>query len=286
MASVHLLNAGNDAQKEKYLNQIVLGKKISCVAVTEPHAGSDVKSIKTQAKKIGNKYFINGSKVFITNGVHADIYFVAAKTAASEKLSETITMFIIEKENPGIKVNRVMDKHGWRCSDTAELFFDDCEVHETAVLGESNRGFYAIMKNFQNERLVMGAMAMGEAQAAIDLTIDYVKNRDAFGKKLWNNQSIRHKLAMLQSKVAAGRFMVYSVANKIKLGMEVIKEVSMIKVYCGELVNEVMYACLQFHGGSGYMTNTAIERLTRDARAQSIGGGATEVMLEEIAKRM
>ena len=286
MASVHLLNAGNHAQKKKYLNQIILGKKISCVAVTEPHAGSDVKNIKTQAKKIGDKYFINGSKVFITNGVHADIYFVAAKTAASEKLSETITMFIIEKGNPGLKVNRVMDKHGWRCSDTAELFFDDCEVHETAVLGESNRGFYAIMKNFQNERLVMGAMAMGEAQAAINLTIDYVKNRDAFGKKLWNNQSIRHKLAMLQSKVAAGRFMVYSVANKIKLGMEVIKEVSMIKVYCGELVNEVMYACLQFHGGSGYMTNTAIERLTRDARAQSIGGGATEVMLEEIAKRM
>ena len=142
------------------------------------------------------------------------------------------------------------------------------------------------MKNFQNERLVMGAMAMGEAQAAIDLTVEYVKNRDAFDRKLWNNQTIRHRLAMLQSKVTAGRFMVYSVANKIVSGLDVIKEVSMIKVYCGELVNEVMYTCLQFHGGSGYMTESAIERLARDARAQSIGGGATEVMLEEIAKRM
>ena len=120
---------------------------------------------------------------------------------------------------------------------------------------------------------------MGEAQAAIDLTIEYVKNRDAFDRKLWDNQSIRHRIAMLQSKVTAGRYMVYSVANKICSGIDVIKEVSMIKVYCGELVNEVMYTCLQFHGGSGYMTNSAIERLARDARAQSIGGGATEVML-------
>jgi acyl-CoA dehydrogenase len=286
MASVHLLNAGNMEQKDKYLRDIILGKKISCVAVTEPSTGSDVKNIKTKAKKIGSKYYLNGSKVFITNGVYADTYFVAAKTLVSEKLSETITMFIVEKGNPGLKVNKTLDKHGWRCSDTAQLFFDDCEVSESDILGESHRGFYAIMQNFQNERIVMGAMAMGEAQAAIDLTVEYVKNRDAFGSKLWRQQTIRHRLATLQSKVLAGRYMVYSVANKIQLGLEVIKEVSMIKVYCGELVNEVMYNCLQFHGGSGYMSGSVIERLTRDARAQSIGGGATEVMLEEIAKRM
>ena len=286
MASVHLLNAGSQAQNEKYLKEIILGKKISCVAVTEPHVGSDVKNISTKAKKVGDKYYLNGSKIYITNGVHADIYFVAAKTAENNNRAENITIFIVEKGNPGLKIGRVLDKHGWRSSDTAELFFDNCEVSEISILGQRNRGFYAIMKNFQNERLVMGAMAMGEAQAAIDLTVEYVKNRDAFDRKLWNNQTIRHRLAMLQSKVTAGRFMVYSVANKIVSGLDVIKEVSMIKVYCGELVNEVMYTCLQFHGGSGYMTESAIERLARDARAQSIGGGATEVMLEEIAKRM
>ena len=286
MASVHLLNAGNIEQKETYLPDIIKGNKISCVAVTEPHAGSDVKNIRTKAQKVGNKYLINGSKVFITNGVHADIYFVAAKTSDGLQQSGNITMFIVRKDNPGLIVNKELDKHGWRCSDTAELFFKDCEVVETDVLGALNKGFYAIMQNFQNERLVMGSMAMGEAQAAIDTTVDYVKQRNAFGGKLWEKQTVRHKLAELQSKVTAARYMVYGVANKVRLGIDVIKEVSMIKVLCGELVNEVMYTCLQLHGGTGYMTGTEIERLTRDARAQSIGGGATEVMLEEVAKRM
>ena len=286
MASVHLLNAGNTEQKKKYLSDIILGNKICCVAVTEPHAGSDVKNIRTKAQRVGSKYIINGSKIFITNGVHADIYFVAAKTSDRFQQSSNITMFIVRKDNPGLIVNKQLDKHGWRCSDTAELFFQDCEVGEADVLGTLNKGFYAIMQNFQNERLVMGSMAMGEAQAAIDITVDYVKNRDAFGGKLWEKQTVRHKLAELQSKVSAARYMVYGVANKVRLGVDVIKEVSMIKVLCGELVNEVMYACLQLHGGTGYMTGTDIERLTRDARAQSIGGGATEVMLEEVAKRM
>ena len=286
MASVHLLNAGNKEQKEKYLKDIISGNKISCVAVTEPHAGSDVKNIRTKAHKVRNKYIINGSKIFITNGVHADIYFVAAKTGDGLQQSSNITMFIVRKDNPGLIVNKQLDKHGWRCSDTAELFFQDCEVQEADVLGSLNKGFYAIMQNFQNERLVMGAMAMGEAQAAIDTTVDYVKQRDAFGGKLWEKQTVRHKLACLQSKVTSARYMVYGVANKVRLGIDVIKEVSMIKVICGELVNEVMYSCLQLHGGTGYMSGTEIERLTRDARAQSIGGGATEVMLEEVAKRM
>ena len=286
MASVHLLNAGNTEQKKKYLSDIILGNKICCVAVTEPHAGSDVKNIRTKAQRVGSKYIINGSKIFITNGVHADIYFVAAKTSDGLQQSSNITMFIVRKDNPGLIVNKQLDKHGWRCSDTAELFFQDCEVEEADVLGRLNKGFYAIMQNFQNERLVMGSMAMGEAQAAIDTTVDYVKNRNAFGGKLWEKQTVRHKLAELQSKVTAARYMVYGVANKVRLGVDVIKEVSMIKVLCGELVNEVMYACLQLHGGTGYMTGTDIERLTRDARAQSIGGGATEVMLEEVAKRM
>jgi acyl-CoA dehydrogenase len=142
------------------------------------------------------------------------------------------------------------------------------------------------MRNFQNERLVLGAMAMGEAQAAIALTLDWVKTRNAFGFPLWDNQAVRHRLAMLTAKVEAGRQLVYATATRAAAGEDCAKEVSMVKAYCGELVNEVMYACLQFHGGLGFMRETAIERMARDARVQSIGGGATEIMLEEVAKRL
>ena len=142
------------------------------------------------------------------------------------------------------------------------------------------------MRNFQNERIVLGAMAMGEAQAALELTLAYVKTRKAFGAPLWEKQAIRQRLAMLAAKVEAGRQLVYSTAARVTRGEDVTKEVSMVKAYCGELVNEVMYDCLQFHGGSGYMRESAIERMTRDARIQAIGGGATEVMLDEVAKRL
>ncbi|MEC8293438.1 MAG: acyl-CoA dehydrogenase family protein, partial [Pseudomonadota bacterium] len=154
------------------------------------------------------------------------------------------------------------------------------------VLGQEGRGFYEIMKNFQNERLVLGAMAMGEAQAAIEMTVQYVKDRKAFGAALWEKQVIRTRLAELSAKVEAGRQMIYATAARAAAGEELVREVSMIKAYCGELVNEVMYACVQFHGGMGFMRESAIERMARDARVQAIGGGATEVMLEEIAKRM
>ena len=154
------------------------------------------------------------------------------------------------------------------------------------LLGQEGRGFYAIMSNFQNERTVIGAMAIGESQAAIDLTLDYVKTRKAFGAPLWEKQAIRQRLAELAGKVEAGRQLVYHAAWLDAQGFDATREVSMVKAYCGELVNEVMYDCLQFHGGMGYMRESAIERMTRDARVQSIGGGATEVMLEEVAKRL
>ncbi len=142
------------------------------------------------------------------------------------------------------------------------------------------------MKNFQNERIVLGAMAMGEAQAALDLTLDYVKTRQAFGAPLWSKQAIRQRLSMLSARVAAARQFVYATAARDATGEEVVREVSMLKALCGELVNEVMYDCVQFHGGMGYMRESTIERMARDARVQSIGGGATEVMLEEVAKRL
>ncbi|MEQ9675477.1 MAG: acyl-CoA dehydrogenase family protein [Roseovarius indicus] len=286
MASVHLFNAGSDAQKAAHMPGIVSGDTITAVGVTEPDAGSDVKGIRTTARRDGDDFILNGAKMFITNGVHANLYCVAAKTDAQGPASQSVTMFLVEKDTPGFTVSRALDKHGWRSSDTAELAFDNCRIPSENILGEEGRGFYAIMKNFQNERIVLGAMAMGEAQAALDLTLDYVKTRKAFGAPLWDKQAIRQRLSMLAARVAAARQFVYATAARDANGEEVTREVSMIKALCGELVNEVMYDCLQFHGGFGYMREATIERMTRDARVQAIGGGATEVMLEEVAKRL
>jgi acyl-CoA dehydrogenase len=291
MASVHIFNGGSEAQKRRFMPDIVAGRKIVAVAVTEPGAGSDVKAIRTRTRRVGDEYVLDGSKIYITNGVHADLYCVAAKTvsdgiAADTRPSRSLSMFLVEKGTPGLRIGRALDKHGWRSSDTAELFFEDCRIPAENLLGEEGQGFYAIMRNFQNERTVIGAMAMGEAQAAIDLTLEWVMSRQAFGAPLWEKQGIRQRLAMLQARVEAGRQLVHHAAWLDAQGHDATKEVSMVKALCGELVNEVMHACLQFHGGLGFMRGSAIERMARDARVQAIGGGATEVMLEEVAKRM
>jgi acyl-CoA dehydrogenase len=285
MASPHLMNAGTPEQISKFLPRIVSGETITAVAVTEPDAGSDVKAIRTSARREGGDWVLKGSKMFITNGALADLYFVAAKTDPAGG-SKGISMFIVEKGTPGFSVGRKLDKHGWRSSDTAELVFDGCRVPAANLLGEEGRGFYSIMRNFQNERIAIGSMAIGESAKALELTLDYVKTRKAFGAPLWEKQAIRQRLAMLAAKVEAGRELVRHAAELDAAGRDCVKEVSMVKAYCGELVNEVMYDCLQFHGGAGYLRESAIERMTRDARVQSIGGGATEVMLEEVAKRL
>ena len=286
MASPHLVNAGRADQLERWLPGVVCGDTITAVAVTEPDAGSDVKAIRTRAVRDGDDYVLNGSKIFITNGVHANLVFVAAKTDPEAKGSRGITIFAVEKGTPGFTVGRALDKMGWLSSDTAELVFEDCRVPASHILGEENLGFYSIMRNFQNERVVLGAQALGEAQKAIEITTNYVRERRAFGHALWDKQAIRQRLAMLASKVEAGRHLVYHCAWLDSQGKDCVKEVSMVKAYCGELVNEVMYTCQQFHGGMGYMRESPIERMVRDARVQTIGGGATEVMLEEVAKRM
>ena len=285
MASPHLVNAGNDVQMAKYMPGIIAGETITAVAVTEPDAGSDVAGIKTRAVRDGDDWVLNGSKMFITNGVHGDLFFVAAKTDSDAKGSRGITMFIVEKNMPGFRVGRALKKMGWFCSDTAELLFENCRVPAENVLGEVNHGFYAIMKNFQNERTVLGAQAIGEASKAIELTLDYVKVRKAFGGVLWDKQAIRQRLSERMAQVEAGRQLVYHAAWLDAQGIECTKEVSMVKAYCGELVNKVMYDCQQFHGGFGYIRESAIERMVRDARIHAVGGGATEVMLEEVAKR-
>jgi acyl-CoA dehydrogenase len=289
MASPHLVNAGTPEQIRRFLPRIISGEAITGVAVTEPDAGSDVKAIRTTARRerggSGDGWVLKGTKMFITNGALADVVFVAAKTDPAAG-SKGLSMFIVEKGMKGFSVGRKLDKHGWRSSDTAELVFDGCRVPAANLLGEEGRGFYAIMNNFQNERIAIGSMAIGESAKALEITLEYVKTRKAFGAPLWDKQAIRQRLAMLAAKVEAGRQLVWHAASLDAAGQDCVKEVSMVKAYCGELVNEVMYDCVQFHGGAGYLRESAIERMTRDARVQSIGGGATEVMLEEVAKRL
>lgn len=286
MASPHLANAGTPEQLAQYMPDIIAGKKITAVAVTEPDAGSDVGGIKTRARLDGNHWVLNGRKLYITNGVLGDVYFVAARTNMAEKSSRGTTIFIVEKGTPGFTVARPLDKAGWRSSDTAELILEDVRIPADQVLGQIDGGFYAIMQNFQNERIVLGAQAMGEALRALEITLEYVKDRKAFGGTLWDKQAIRQRLSQRWAEVAAARALIYQTALAMDAGTDCVREVSAIKALCGDLVNKVMYDCQQFHGGFGYMTGTEIERMVRDARVQAIGGGATEVMLEEIAKRL
>ena len=284
MASPHLHHAGTAAQKARYLPGVTAGTTITAVGITEPGAGSDVAGIRTTAKRSadGSEWILNGSKIFITNGVLADLYFIAAKTGEGR---HAMSMFIVEKGTPGFRVGRSLDKSGWLSSDTAELVFEDCRIPAGNLLGEENRGFYSVMKNFQTERIALGAMAIGHCMQALKVTLEHVRERKAFGSTLFDKQVIRQRLAMLDARVRAARAFMYHCAWRVTQGHDVVQEVSMLKALTGELVNEVVAGCQQFHGGMGYMRGTVIERLWRDARVLAIGGGATEVMLDEVAKR-
>jgi len=284
MASPHLHHAGSAAQKARWLPGITAGTTITAVAITEPGAGSDVAGIRTSAVRSadGSEWILNGTKLFITNGVHADLYFVAAKTGSG---THAMSMFGVEKETPGFSVGRKLDKSGWLSSDTAELVFADCRISAANLLGEENRGFYSVMKNFQTERIALAAMAVGHSMQALQATLGHVRDRRAFGATLFDKQAVRQRLAMLDAKVRAARSFMYHCAWRVTQGHDVVQEVSMLKALTGELVNEVVSGCQQFHGGMGYMRGTVIERLWRDARVLAIGGGATEVMLDEVAKR-
>ena len=286
MASPHLHHAGNAAQKDKYLRKVTAGEMITAVGISEPGAGSDVAGIRTTARREksgdGDGWVLNGTKMFITNGVHADLYFIAAKTGDGKR---DMSMFIVEKGTPGFSVGRALKKTGWLSSDTAELVLDNVRIPAANLLGDEGKGFYSVMKNFQTERIALGAMAVGHCTQALLLTLDYVRQRQAFGATLWDQQTIRQRLSMLDAKTRAARQFMYHCAWSVTQGHDIVQEVSMLKALTGELVNEVVQTCQQFHGGMGYMRETPIERLWRDARVLAIGGGATEVMLEEVAKR-
>lgn len=286
MASPHLQLAGTPAQLAKYMPGVTSGRTITAVGITEPGAGSDVAGIRTTARRVsdetGDHWVLNGTKLFITNGVHADLHFIAAKTDSSR---HAMSMFIVEKGTPGFSVGRALKKTGWLSSDTAELVLDNVRLPADALLGEQDKGFYSVMKNFQTERIALAAMAVGHCTQALALTLAHVRDRRAFGGPLFDKQVIRQRIAMLDAQVRAARSFMYHCAWRVTQKHDVVQEVSMLKALTGELVNEVVSTCQQFHGGMGYMRETAIERLWRDARILAIGGGATEVMLDEAAKR-
>ncbi|MEX1044141.1 MAG: acyl-CoA dehydrogenase family protein [Acidimicrobiia bacterium] len=283
MAGPHLLNSGTDEQLERWMPGVLSGETILSIGVSEPDAGSDVASIRTKAKKDGAGWRINGTKTFITNSVYGDLTIVAARTDADSKYG--ISMFLVPKETEGFSVSKKLEKHGWLCSDTGELLLDDVWVPDDQLLGTPHRGFYETMRNFQNERMVLVGMGVGAAQAAIDMTLAYTQDRKAFGATLFDLGAIRQRMAMNQAKIDAVRASMYHAAWLGEQGIDNVKEMSGVKAFGAEAINQVMYDCVQFHGGMGYMRESAIERMSRDARILPIGGGATEVMLEEVAKR-
>lgn len=286
LATPYMTNFGRPAQKEHWLPRFASGEMITAIGVTEPDAGSDVASLRTTATRDGDGWVINGTKMFITNGGTADIVFVAAKTNPEVKGSRGISILMVEKGTEGFSQSRALNKMGWHSSNTAELVLEDVWVPDDHLVGEENQGFYYIMQNFQNERMAIMGQALGESQKAIEITLDYVKERKAFGTPLWEKQTIRHRLAMRQAEVDAARELTYKAAWMTDEGIDSVREVSEVKALVGELANRVMYDCVQFHGGMGFIAETAIERMYRDARIGSIGGGATEVMLDEVAKRL
>ncbi|KZY56829.1 acyl-CoA dehydrogenase [Erythrobacter sp. HI0063] len=286
MSVHHIAANGSPEQKERYLPRACAGEIVGAICVTEPGAGSDVASMRTNAKRDGNGWLLNGGKTYITNGVYGDVYIVAARTDPDAKPSRGISLFIVEKDTPGFDVGTKFEKHGWRSSDTGELFFDNVKLPADALIGEEGKGFYYIAGTFQNERLVAAAMSVGQCTRAIELTTAYVRDRAAFGAPLWDKQVVRNQLARMATKTAAARAMTYECARMMEAGEDAVREVSMLKVFACETLQEVVHGCLQLHGGLGYIVGTPIERMTRDARILTIGGGATEVMLEEVAKRM
>ncbi len=284
MAGPHLINSGTEAQLEKWMPGVLSGQTVLSIAVSEPDAGSDVAGIRTRAERDGQGWRINGTKTFITNSVYGDLSIVAARTDTESKYG--ISMFLVPKETEGFSVSKKLDKHGWRCSDTGELLLDDVWVSDDQLLGTPHRGFYETMRNFQNERMVLVGMGVGAAQVAIDVTLAYTQDRKAFDGTLFDLGAIRQRMAMNQSKIDAVRASMYHAAWLGEQGFDNVREMSGVKAFGAEVVNQVMYDCVQFHGGMGYMRESSIERMARDARILPIGGGATEVMLEEVAKRL
>jgi len=282
LAMTHLKKEANQEQKEKYLVPSITGEMIGCLCITEPFGGSDVAGMRTTAVKKGDTYIINGSKTFITNGVYSDYLIVAAKTSP-EAGNKGVSIFVMDRDTPGITATK-LDKLGWRASDTAEIAFDNVEIPASNLMGEENMGFPYIMQHFALERLVMGINAHARSEFALDYTIQYMKDRFAFGKSISTFQALRHRVAQLASEVEMCKTFNYVTAKRLNDGEYVTKEATMSKLLSTKVADEVMTECLQFLGGYGYMEDYPLARMLRDSRLGPIGGGTSEILREIIAK--
>jgi len=282
LAMTHLNKEGDQSIKEKYLAPSITGDKIGALCITEPFGGSDVSGMRTTAVKQGDTYVINGSKTFITNGVYSDYLIVAAKTAP-ELGNKGISIFVIDRESPGVSATK-LDKLGWRASDTGEIAFDNVVIPASNLMGEEGKGFAYIMQHFSLERLVMGINAHARAEYALEYTLNYMKERHAFGKTLDKFQALRHNVANHYTHMEICKEFNYSVAYRLNKGEYVVKEATMSKLQGTKMADEVIYDCLQLLGGYGYMEEYPLARLLRDSRLGPIGGGTSEILREILAK--
>jgi len=274
---------GTDDQKERYLRPAIAGEKIGALAITEPDAGSDVAGIKTNARRVDGGWLVNGSKMFITNGVRADFYVTALKTTG-EGGHHGLSFLIIDKSE-GVSASAI-EKLGWHASDTGLIAFEDVFVPEENLLGRENEGFYLIMANFQWERLLMALGAVGAMRVACEKTTAFAQERNAFGKPLTGHQVLRHKLTDVATAVYTGQSVTYDALRRFAAGEDAVQQVTMAKLVTQRACFDVMDTCLQIHGGAGYMKEYEIERMARDARLGPIGGGTDEIMREILGKTL
>ena len=282
LAMTHLNAEGSESIKQDYLTASINGDKIGALCITEPFGGSDVAGMRTTAVKSGDKYIINGSKTFITNGVYADYYIVAAKTQP-ELGNKGISVFLVDTNTPGISATK-LDKLGWRASDTAEIAFDNVEIPISNLMGEPNKGFPYIMQHFASERLIMAINAHARAEYAIDYTIEYMEQRQAFGTTINKFQALRHTLVEHATEVEHCKIFNYAAMARLDKGEYVVKEATMAKLKSTKVADEAIYSCLQMLGGYGYMEEYPLARLFRDSRLGPIGGGTSEIMKEILSK--
>ncbi len=280
----HLNAEGNEDQKQRYLVPGIRGEKVGCLAITEPFGGSDVAAVKTTAVKKGDYYIVNGSKTFITNGVLSDYIIAVVKTAPSLG-ARGISLLIIDQNTPGVSATK-LNKLGWRASDTGEMAFDEVKVSVENLLGEENRGFFYIMEHFVSERLSLAVGGYSAAAYALELTLQYISEREAFGKKLNKFQVLRHRIAQMSAEIEMNRAFVYSLYKRYQEGAYCVKEASMAKLLGTQLADRVITQCLQMFGGYGFMEDYPLARMFRDARLGQIGGGTSEIMCEIISKMM
>jgi acyl-CoA dehydrogenase len=288
MSSPWLTRFGTEAQKRAYLPGIVSGKTVCALGITEPGTGSDMAGIATRAVREGDRYLLTGSKIFITNGVHGDLYFIAARTSAgtAERRHAGISMFLVERGWPGFTVSRRLDKMGMRASDTAELSLQECPVPAANLLGEEGRGFHQLAAGLQRERIMAAVLALSGAGQALEDTTAYLRERHAFDGPLTGKQVLRHRVADMATEIEAARHLVHHAAALYGAGEDCVTAVSMAKLFATEVANRVAYQAVQLHGGYGYMREFPVERFFRDVRLWTIASGTSEIMREIIAKRI